>query len=274
MDPNSTNQNAPDDSRGENRAGNLPEDRCPKSEWVLQTLADDELVEPGGALPQGLSFHLQRCPSCRNLATQIRATTDALATLAASETTGRCLDEANERTKAVLISGESLARFVDGEEDEFWQDIHASYRTFRIRRNWAVAAMIAMAVGLSGYMLLSLGSGNERRQPLAEQDDGNAAWPFPDVFPDVKEADRINAQASNAARTASDTTPATSWVDKVVVETPGRHRESRRGLANEDAPQRQRQRRRTLRRNLLIDDDLLDSTGSTQAAFTFSKSPD
>ncbi|RJP36159.1 MAG: hypothetical protein C4547_07970 [Phycisphaerales bacterium] len=79
---------------------------CPKRAWTLSVLSDEAPLDERGALPQGLEFHLSRCPSCRALADRVLAIGEALSEWSQSDEPGAdFIDRANAHVLGALRTG-------------------------------------------------------------------------------------------------------------------------------------------------------------------------
>jgi hypothetical protein len=119
-----------------------PAAECPKRVWVLQALSDDE-AHAGGDLPQGLRFHLGRCPSCRELSERLTSTTTALAGLAAaSAPTADFSAAARARVLDALQQGAPLTGRVTIVDEPMAEP---PARHWRVYATMAAAAALAFA---------------------------------------------------------------------------------------------------------------------------------
>ncbi len=126
---------------------------CPKRLWVMTTLSDDEIVGPGGPLPQGLEFHVSRCPSCRALAQELRSVGASLGSAGEQEPPESLLRRAQRQTETALKDGARMTGRVDVGNDgaellgrpipAWWQR-----RTIPL----AAAAIVGIAIGLFSIM--------------------------------------------------------------------------------------------------------------------------
>lgn len=126
---------------------------CPKRLWVMTTLSDDEIVDPGGSLPQGLEFHLSRCPSCRALADELRSVAASLGSAGEQEPPESLLRRAQRQTVVALQDGARMSGRVEvGDEDAELLDhpIPAWWRRWSVPL--AAAAMVGIAIGLVSIM--------------------------------------------------------------------------------------------------------------------------
>ncbi len=127
------------------------EQNCPKRLWVLLTLSDDELVGGGGELPQGLSFHLSRCDSCRAVADRLSDTTDRLRALGDFEPSGELFAAATARAVDALHDGARLTGRVDIDDEPLVLPVEESTsRRTRWAPRLAAAAVIVFAVTVWG----------------------------------------------------------------------------------------------------------------------------
>ncbi len=126
---------------------------CPKRLWVMTTLSDDEIVRPNGPLPQGLEFHLSRCPSCRALADDLLAVAASLGSDCEQELPESLLGRAQRQTEAALKDGARMSGRVVVDDDG--ADL-LDYSTPAWWRRWTVplaaAAMVGVAIGLVSIM--------------------------------------------------------------------------------------------------------------------------
>lgn len=126
---------------------------CPKRLWVMTTLSDDEIVGPGGPLPQGLEFHVSRCPSCRALAQELRSVGASLGSAGEQEPPESLLRRAQRQTETALKDGARMTGRVDVGNDgaevlgspipAWWQ---------RRTTPLAAAAIVGIAIGLFSIM--------------------------------------------------------------------------------------------------------------------------
>ena len=114
----------------------------------MNTLADDEAVDAAGKLPQGLTFHLSRCPSCRTLADQLLGINDGLRSLRGAAMPHALEETANSQLDKALREGARVSGRVpvtDELDAEAWSARSpARYRGLR----YAAAACIALLAGL------------------------------------------------------------------------------------------------------------------------------
>ncbi len=122
---------------------------CPKRLWVMLTLSDDEALPDSGRLPQGLQFHLSRCPSCRTLAEQLTAVSTGLRDLAQREPGKEVAVAANRQLRQAMRDGAKLTgrvAIVD-ETDSPGERGHADTRRTNWRHiGWFGTPMAAAAV--------------------------------------------------------------------------------------------------------------------------------
>lgn len=131
------------------------EQGCPKRLWVMLTLSDDELVDGGGELPRGLSFHLSRCDSCRAVADRLRVTTDRLAGLGRLEPSGELFAAATARAVDALHDGARLTGRVDiPDEPPAIEEQERGPGRMSWAPRLAAAAVIAFAVTVWGVVAM------------------------------------------------------------------------------------------------------------------------
>lgn len=122
------------------------EDVCPKRIWVLTVLSDDEHTI--GELPRGLSFHLNRCPSCRMVADRLRRANTALAALGAADEPA-LFDRAQQQAFQALRAGAALTGRVElADECEM---VPAVERDRQWHKWLSLAASVAILVTAVGY---------------------------------------------------------------------------------------------------------------------------
>lgn len=129
-----------------------PIDLCPKRGWVLSVLTDDEDDVAGAALPQGLRFHLLRCPSCREAAERVRATVNRLSLFNEGDPDPALQDRADYQAFSALRAGAEPRISVTSSGTESVDDVLLEDESAR-RRLWrwpsraaAIAAMLTFAV--------------------------------------------------------------------------------------------------------------------------------
>ncbi len=124
---------------------------CPKRLWVMLTLSDDEALDEAGTLPQGLRFHLSRCPSCRALADRLQTVTDAVRALSDSHPSTELLARADAQAKQALADG---VRFtgrvtIPEEPERVGPAVGGHHRSVWLRySSYAAAAAILLGFGL------------------------------------------------------------------------------------------------------------------------------
>lgn len=91
---------------------------CARRNWVLSVLTDDEAIEPGGALPQGLSLHLAQCAECRALAEDLQLTSGLLAEAGTESLPADLADRAVARVQAVAAAGVAFSGRVEVAVDD------------------------------------------------------------------------------------------------------------------------------------------------------------
>lgn len=127
---------------------------CPKRIWVMLTLSDDEVVGRGGALPDGLRFHLTRCPSCRSLADDLLAVSEGLGSMASAEPPSTLHETALLQTRAALEQGARLTGRIDIPDDILLgEQLLLAPAWHRVLR-YAAAASIVFAAGLGAMWSL------------------------------------------------------------------------------------------------------------------------
>jgi hypothetical protein len=123
---------------------------CPKRNWVMSMLSDDEALGQDGALPRGLQFHLSRCDSCRALADRLTSVSGALRSLSEIEPPVELTALATAQATQALSDG---ARFTgrvsipDGPPTAPSTGAHG-YRFAR----YAAAAAVLLVVGVYGLL--------------------------------------------------------------------------------------------------------------------------
>ncbi|GIK17467.1 MAG: hypothetical protein BroJett003_24310 [Planctomycetota bacterium] len=129
-----------------------PTDLCPKRGWVLSVLTDDEDDVAGAALPQGLRFHLLRCPSCREAAERVRRTVEQLSAFSEGDLDPALQDRADYQAFSALRTGAEPRISVASSGSESVDDVLLEDESAR-RRLWrwpsraaAIAAMLTFAV--------------------------------------------------------------------------------------------------------------------------------
>jgi len=78
---------------------------CPKRLWVQLTISDDEVIGADQELPAGLRVHLKRCPSCRELADRMLATSAGLRELGGQEPADSLHERAREMALSAVAEG-------------------------------------------------------------------------------------------------------------------------------------------------------------------------
>ncbi|MGD2111087.1 MAG: hypothetical protein PVI86_17050 [Phycisphaerae bacterium] len=140
---------------------------CPKRLWVMLTLSDDEAVEQDGSLPQGLKFHLSRCPSCRAVADRLNAVTESLGEIAEQEPTPDLQQRADARATTALAEGATpTGRVTIADEPERLRALAGTGRRFLWVRYAAYVAAAAAVFGIGLYYLSTFAGRDGRR--LAE----------------------------------------------------------------------------------------------------------
>lgn len=121
---------------------------CPKRAWTLSVLSDESPLDEQGALPQGLEFHLSRCPSCRALADRVLAVTAALADWSQSpEPHADFVARANDRVLKALGAGVAPEGHAEWPDDLLVAGVADRARRWRVGMRYAaVAAVMAMIV--------------------------------------------------------------------------------------------------------------------------------
>lgn len=140
-------------------------DTCSKRLWVLTMLSDDGLLAANEALPQGLAFHLSRCPSCRAVAEQLRATAAGLNRLTSESVPEGLEARAFAQARAALSDGARLTgRVTLPPEIELVQDLVPRRRPDLTKVSVAAAAAIVLFVsGGAWWQALA------PRRPVANQ---------------------------------------------------------------------------------------------------------
>jgi len=144
------------------------ENACPKRPWVMLTLSDDEAVEAGGTLPQGLQFHLSRCPSCRALADRLRSVTDTIGKMSDLEPGEDVQKRANAQAQQSLAEGARMTgRVMVPDEPEHLRPVSRTLQLAWWVRwgSYAAAATIVFGFGLYGLTMLA---GRDGRQIAAD----------------------------------------------------------------------------------------------------------
>ncbi len=124
---------------------------CPKRIWVLTVFSDDEALDEAGTLPQGLRFHLGRCPSCAALAGRLRAVVDGLREVADTAPGQALADKADLQLLQAIKHGAKLTGRVAIPEDEIPFGVQPRPTWQRLRR-LAAAAAIALMITTIGVM--------------------------------------------------------------------------------------------------------------------------
>ena len=131
------------------------EEICPKRLWVLTALSNDELLDQGEPLPQGLQFHLSRCEPCRQLADRLLLVTSSLGEISELESPADLASRADVRAIDALRTGAKLTGRVaipDEPDVEFTTPGRALWLRFgRV----AAAAAIVFCLCLWGAQQLS-----------------------------------------------------------------------------------------------------------------------
>lgn len=127
---------------------------CPKRVWVMLTLSDDEALQEGESLPQGLQFHLSRCESCRAVAEHLQAVSASLRGASVLEPPDGLAARADAQVREALQEGARLTgRVAIPDEPEPVRQAGGARRWVRIGR-YAAAAAVFIAVGLFGLAQL------------------------------------------------------------------------------------------------------------------------
>ncbi|MGB2985312.1 MAG: hypothetical protein WBE26_05465 [Phycisphaerae bacterium] len=121
---------------------------CPKRVWVMLTLSDDEALEEGGKLPQGLQFHLSRCESCRALAERLQAVSATLHSLSKIEPSDELAARADAQALAALREGARLTDRVAIPDEPEPASAAGGAARWRSVGRYAAAAAVLIAVGL------------------------------------------------------------------------------------------------------------------------------
>jgi hypothetical protein len=139
----------------------------------MTTLTDDELVGEEGSLPQGLSFHLSQCESCRLLAERLLSVSRALGGLAAVEPPDGLAGRADCQAREALRAGAKLTGRVDIPDEVERELASPGLTVWRYYGRFAAAALILLCVGLY-WVSTRTGS---RRQLAVEAPAGGVARP-------------------------------------------------------------------------------------------------
>ncbi|MCG3131694.1 MAG: hypothetical protein FLDDKLPJ_02499 [Phycisphaerae bacterium] len=171
-----------------------PTDLCPKRGWVLSVLTDDEDEVAGTALPQGLRFHLLRCPSCREAAERVRGTVERLSAFSEGDLDPALLDRADYQAFSALRAGAEPRMSVASSGAESVDDVLLEDESARrLRWRWpsraaAIAAMLTFAVFFGEAWRAGEDQRVARRDParieglLADPDAPPAASAEPEVL--------------------------------------------------------------------------------------------
>lgn len=127
--------------------GHTEAEFCPKRNWVLSVLSDDEAVDAGSPLPQGLRFHLSRCAPCREVADRLQSVSAEIAALGEASMPGALVDRADAQALAALEDGTRLTGRVFIDDDEEFAAFERSGLAMP-GRMLGLAAMILFAAGL------------------------------------------------------------------------------------------------------------------------------
>jgi hypothetical protein len=126
---------------------------CTKRNWVLSVFWDDDGLDVPATLPPGLASHLERCESCRDYASELRALTDQIRSLRQEDPPAGLQAVADARVISALASGalpvstEELPEFEQEDRPPFW----TSAAVKRYLGALAMAAAVALAVGVLEY---------------------------------------------------------------------------------------------------------------------------
>ncbi len=179
-----------------------PGANCPKREWVMTTLADDEVTAPDGTLPRGLEFHIARCDSCRALADRLQAVSNSLASLSALEPVDGLVKAAQDQTRRALAEGAKLTgRVTIPDETEPVTGAAISVPWVRLTR-YAAAASVVIAATL--YSLSRSGPDVPPPSPRPEQIAVHTQPPVERKQP-VEIADRPESRTSETVVDAEET---------------------------------------------------------------------
>lgn len=137
---------------------------CPKRLWVLTALSDDELLDQGDALPQGLQFHLARCESCRKLADRLMLVTSSLHEISELESEANLADRADAQAVDALRAGAKLTGRVTIPDEPEGEVVRPGRVLWLRFGRVAAAAAIVFSLTLWGVQQLS----NPPRQALVE----------------------------------------------------------------------------------------------------------
>lgn len=253
-------------------------DTCPKQDWILGCLTDDECPIEERTWSHAVRFHLKRCQSCRELAGRVQAVTGLLEKMGSQSSDEDLLVVANERVMATLgiddpaMQARVQARVLGAERLSGNGQSRDSLRSMGgarggantlwkkfVGNSWggyAVAAMVGFAVLLT-VRIVSLQQRADDSVPVTHS---NAPWPFADVFPDVP--DHIRRSLSEPSGNTAD--------DALLADRSDRRPDARTSDT----------RRRefdsflvpipTIRRDVRIDEDAKPDYGPVQPAYTFS----
>lgn len=146
------------------------ESACPKRLWVMLTLSDDEALDEAGTLPQGLRFHLSRCPSCRALADRLQSVTDAVRAVSDSHPTADLQARADAQARQALADGARFTgRVTIPEEPETVRPVADAHHHSVWLRYSSYAAAAAILIGFGLYWASMFVARDNRR--LAENAD-------------------------------------------------------------------------------------------------------
>lgn len=166
------------------------ESPCPKRVWVLTTLSDDEALASDGALPQGLQFHLSRCPACRRDADRLLSVSDALRELSSGEPPLTLIEEANAQLATALAHGAALSGRVTIPDLENVEAAAPTVGSWPVRflRRYAAAAIIVLAMGWAGFAALNRSSPRSvPPQPTVSLKTAPRSNPVPDAANEISQ---------------------------------------------------------------------------------------
>lgn len=129
---------------------------CPKRGWTLGVLTDEDLRVESAGLPQGLRFHLSRCPECAALANSMGEVERTLTSMAGSELPADLLERANAAARSASAIAALNGSTLDPVLADDLEDLLIARAS--LRRDWrawlspagaALAASIALLFGIA-----------------------------------------------------------------------------------------------------------------------------
>jgi hypothetical protein len=155
----------------------------------MLTLSDDEATEADGALPQGLRFHLSRCPSCRALADRLQSVSHTIGKISQLDPGEDLLADANARALRALKEGANLTgRVAIPDEPEH---LAGTPRTLQLAwwvrwGSYAAAAAIVFGFGLYGLTMLVARDGRQTAADVTPLEGHRRAAPHAPVSKDPR----------------------------------------------------------------------------------------